>query len=301
MSDFLSAGAPAALRNASANFGPPEARYQSTSGGSYNYQWAEVAWFLKPSINPSTGQQDTTAADPTAPTATPVPLYTLYRRQRLAVPDNSLVTPALPATPANLAACLELSCWTDKDGNLYFNSPMDLTVPGRRFGGGKPTQFTTIATELRALGQSNPTLAGADIQLTDVVSFDVRVLAQGILILPNQPPPIDRFVTLYEPPFTRVTGGIIGLVSGYIYTNSLGLPPAAKAFDTWTSVHDSLNDYSLWYQSGHPTSMPLLASEMLLTPVILGRGPIIQALQISIRIWDAKTNQTRQVTIIQAM
>jgi hypothetical protein len=30
-------------------------------------------------------------------------------------------------------------------------------------------------------------------------------------------------------------------------------------------------------------------------------NPIILALQISIRIWDAKTNQARQVTIMQAM
>src|SRR5579875_174728 len=136
MGDFFSASAAGggALLSTIQTFGPPESRYQLTSGGSYNYQWAEVAWFLQPQINPTTGQPDTTAPDPAAGSS-PVPLYTLYRRQRLLVPDNNLVTAGSGGgIPIGQAAnCLELSCWANGT-NLYFNSPVDITVPWRRFG-----------------------------------------------------------------------------------------------------------------------------------------------------------------------
>ncbi len=66
-------------------------------------------------------------------------------------------------------------------------------------------------------------------------------------------------------------------------------------FDTWSSVKDSLQDYSQWNVNGTATSMPLWLGS-LIPP-----APNILAIQISIRIWDSKTNQTRQVTIVQAM
>jgi hypothetical protein len=31
------------------------------------------------------------------------------------------------------------------------------------------------------------------------------------------------------------------------------------------------------------------------------RGPVIKAVQITIRVWDVKTSTTRQITIVQAM
>ncbi len=64
---------------------PWKRRYQ-TSTSTYNYQWAEVTWFLLPQSDPNTNFQDTAGAG--GP-----PLWTLCRNQRLCVPDNSLVPP----------------------------------------------------------------------------------------------------------------------------------------------------------------------------------------------------------------
>jgi prepilin-type N-terminal cleavage/methylation domain-containing protein len=277
LGDFLTANAPQALKDASSFFGPPEARLQSNS---YSYQWAEVAWFLKPSINPATGQQDVTTPDPIT-CAPGVPLYTLYRRQRLAVPDNSLIP---KISESELGNCLDLSCWVH-DKNLYFNNPTDLTVPERRFGGGVPTNFTTLAQDVALLKPKNATaLAGSDIQLTDVVSFDVRVMLELNNFYFYTYSNTEPFVTLFDPSVT------------YFYywgPNPFSIFGSnAMVFDTWSRVVDGLSDYSQWNSYGQSTSMPLFDG--------FSGGPVIVALQITLRIWDAKTNQTRQVTIVQA-
>jgi hypothetical protein len=280
LGDFLTAGAPPQLLTSSPSFGPVEARLQSSA---YSYQWAEVAWFLKPSINPATGQQDVTAADPVTGAAG-VPLYTLYRRQRLAVPDNSLVNPPIPV--GQLRDCLELSCWPNGT-SLYFNNPTDLTVPPRRFGGGVPTTFTTLAQDVAVLKPANAAaLAGSDIQLTDVVSFEVRVNNPDFpfFFFFNN---VDPFVTLFDPSlsFFRTGNPLFG---------------NAMVYDTWSTVLDGLSDYSqalqfFFFDFGQQATS-------ITMPMWDGfSGPNVQALQITIRIWDAKTNQTRQVTIVQAM
>ena len=84
------------------NFGPLESRWQPTTGvvgvTGYSYQWGAVEWFLIPQTNPNAGnQQDMTVTDPETGSA-PVPLYTLYRRQALLVPDNNLVNLATLTT-----------------------------------------------------------------------------------------------------------------------------------------------------------------------------------------------------------
>jgi type II secretory pathway pseudopilin PulG len=277
LGDFLTAPVPAPLLASSGSFGPPEARYQSSS---YNYQWAEVAWFLQPSINPVTGQQDTTAPD--LVTGTPgVPLYTLYRRQRLAVPDNSLVAP-IPYSPATAATLLEISCWQNNN-NFYFNSPTDLTVRERRFGTGIPTNFTTLARDLANLNATNPGLAGSDIQLTDVVSFDVHVMTFETTI--NTFLSADPFTTLFDP-----------FVQFFYFSNNTlfnQLLPGALVFDTWSSVVDGFSDYSQSLQSSPgPQVIPMWSGSS---------APIILGIKVTLRIWDWKTNQTRQVSLVQAM
>jgi prepilin-type N-terminal cleavage/methylation domain-containing protein len=373
MGDFFSASAAGSGNGALSGiqtFGPPEARYQLTSGGSYNYQWAEVAWFLQPQINPATGQQDTTVADPqsidpstkTAP-ALPRPLYTLYRRQCLLVPDNNLVTlgsfPGIAATQPS--GFLEMSCWPDTRGFWHFNNPSDITVPWRRFGMVLPNPITPLppnpmpgalagllyATQLpytppyawsfgpptppvtpppwgswvppngalplsptylpsvTATGQtlyplpSYPTLAqqgsaalaGSDIQLNDVISFDVRIYDPTV---PSND--TDPFVTL----FTAARSYYNGNPAFYNPINPALNPSAPAVFDTWTSINDNdginLTNYSNWSTFGTLTSIPMWKGA---GP--LGTGPSIKAIQITIRLWDYKTNQTRQVTIVQAM
>jgi prepilin-type N-terminal cleavage/methylation domain-containing protein len=295
MGDFLSAGGAGGIllgNLPNGPFGPNEARYLPPAGAtSYNYQWGEVAWFLRPQINPATGQQDTTVNDPNIASAVAVPLYTLYRRQRVGVPDNSLV-PAQPAT--SLAQFLEVSCWAN-GAQIYFSNPIDLTVPLRRFGAGNPTAFTTIAQEL---GTNSNLLAGSDIQLTDVVSFDVRILNTGLIGSPLMAPvPVTppEFVTLFDRSF-----------AGYTYTAPAGIPASAKVFDTWTSINDGLTlppgiGYSQWNLLPAQQTPPNQGTTVPLWNSSIKVGPIIRAIQVSIRIWDSKTNQTRQVTMVQAM
>jgi type II secretory pathway pseudopilin PulG len=268
-------------------FGPTEARYQLPN--TYSFQWAEVAWYLQAQIDPNTGIQDTTSGG--------IPLWTLYRNQRLAVPDNNFVNPAQPST--NLTQFLEASCWPNPLTNtLYFNSPIDLTVPNRRFGmnlaspAGVPTGATTYGLTYPTLAQQigtppPPTLANlvnADIQATDVVSFDVRLLIAGAnLALP------DPTVSLFNPIFVDYQNG----------NPNFSLPTGPRVFDTWSSLSDAYGNYSVWNLPG--TTSPNPHHSIPLWNATTQSGPIIHAIQITIRIWDLKTEQTREVTIMQAM
>jgi type II secretory pathway pseudopilin PulG len=313
LSDFLSAGGGMAALSLTPTgvspyfFGPAEARYQTNAA--YNYQWGEVAWFLQPQIDPQTGVQDV-AVDQTG-LLTPTPLYTLFRRQRLLVPDNTAIPGPVPAT--QMSQFLETSCWNN-GGNIYFNGPIDTTVPARRFGmlraspagipnvPGYPTSmnpypnvgYPSISQQLTALGQSNPALNGSDIQLTDVISFDVRILT------PRVTNGIDPFVTLWQAPFTTLStsGGINNGNPAFFPMLNTG----PMVFDTWSNLEDGLANYSTWNLPGIPGLPNSSPNPHHSIPLWNGTsGPLIQAIQISIRIWDAKTNQSRQVTVVQAM
>jgi hypothetical protein len=182
----------------------------------------------------------------------------------------------VPAQPAaNITNFQEASCWVN-GANLYFNNPIDITDPQRRFGGGTGAYS--------AIPQGQGALSGSDIQVTDVVSFDVRVLVQGMTNIAPDP-----FVTLHSVTPSYYNG------NPAFYNPTANTGPAV--FDTWTSINDGLgNSYAQWNASGQATSIPLWNPNAQ-PPT----GPIILAVQISIRIWDVKTNQTRQVTIVQAM
>lgn len=381
MGNFMSASAAGSgaggnlLMSAIQTFGPPEARYQATSGGAYNFQWGEVAWFLQPQVNPTTLTQDATIADPVAGTPTGLPLFTLYRRLRLLVPDNNLVSLDLvskglpPVIPiGQFANYLEMSCSPDTktaNNTLYFNNPSDITVPWRRFGmvppnptylaypagllygaitpfvgpyppwsvswpavvpltpypwgswvppnpmlpvpptyppyPGIPPQVPTPSYPTLAQQGASALLTGADIQLNDVISFDVRVfITDPITKLPLASNGIDPFVTLFQVPQAYQNNPV------FYNQNTPPLNPSGPnltgpaVFDTWTSLDDGLGTVTnptypvLWDKPFSMLAIPLWNSA-------LRNGPIIKAIQITIRIWDFKTNQTRQVTIVQAM
>ena len=189
------------------------------------------------------------------------------------MPDNNLVQPA--QSIAAISTFQEISCWPNAaTGSIYFNSPIDITDPLRRFWGGA-APYTPIA-------QGQGVLSGSDIQLTDVVSFDVRVLVPGVTsaITPN-----DQFVSLFD----------LSMLTAYPTTNPNYT--TQRVFDTWSSLNDGTpqplgTNFSGWNTAGEATSLPMGCGT---------NGPIIQAIQISLRIWDYKTNQTRQVTVVQAM
>jgi prepilin-type N-terminal cleavage/methylation domain-containing protein len=217
----------------------PDSRYQDTPSA-YNSQWAEVAYFLQPNGSMAGG----------------TPLYSLYRRQRLAVPNNYDLNWGAKRIPSSkFTSYNAMSCSIGKD-SLYFNSPSDLTVPERRVGMIIPDpKSPIIASNYTPIG------TGEDLLLTDVISFTVRVLL-------NQPSSSGNNFTDLPPtaPFGTLVGRNV-------------LAPIG-AFDTWSTVQDDTVNY-------YGTTAPLQIG--------------ISALQITLRVYDMKTQQTRQITIVQDM
>jgi type II secretory pathway pseudopilin PulG len=217
----------------------------------YRGRWFEVAYFLRPA-GITTGSSS-------------VPLYTLYRRQR-GIIDNANAIQNL----TQLATIFpEIAC--QQNGSLVnFWIPDDLNNPIRRFG---VDQTTTLPVDFFVdpitgkkvftypfLGETdNATLQGADLLLSDVISFEVKAW------VPN--------VTTTD--FLDILS-VAGLVSGnpsFYGSNPLFNLAGPMAFDTWAP--------------GASSNAPLTVN--------------ISALKITIRIWDAKTQQARQLSIIQDM
>lgn len=169
---------------------PPDSRYQDT--GTYTSQWAEVAYFLVANGSKTTNG-GTAAAGNT--------LYSLYRRQLLAVWDNTeMKTGGTRATlvtnltnPATAPAYVEISCKPDPPAaptNIYFNTSKSLVFPQRRFAmdptmAGVPYGTTSASPNpYPTLAQPSPftgtylyaPLAGADLILADVLSFNIQVI-----------------------------------------------------------------------------------------------------------------------------
>jgi prepilin-type N-terminal cleavage/methylation domain-containing protein len=235
---------------------PPQDYWDATSSNPndlYNSQWAEVAYFLRPN----------------GTNAGTTPLYTLYRRQLLLVTSaqaTTLNTPATGVLNAQLGFYAGLSCKPGTTGPgggmLVFNSPNDLSykladnnLPRRRRAlwnnwplsmALQPTavpQYPIILENTR-LENTRPwqdMIAGDDIVLNDVISFDVRILRQWSAPTPGQ-----------DFDFVDVGGGV---------------------YDTCLTTQPD---------PAHGTYQ-------------------LMAVQINIRVWDLKTQTTRQVTIVQDM
>jgi hypothetical protein len=234
---------------------PADSRYQDTPNA-YNSQWAEVAYFLLPN----------------GATAGGTPLYGLYRRQRLAVSNNSDLNWGSKRVPLQqISGYDSMSCWPAKPANsLYFNNPTDLTVPERRFG------MSRIPDPKNPGGMilvSNYTklVTGEDLLLTDVISFSVRVLSRDLLNQQSSP----AFLAFLD---------LLPLNTAFGTMEGSALRTPIGAFDTWSNVEDEFNNGLTSYYA---------------KPAPLQIG--INALQITLRVYDLKTQQTRQLTIVQDM
>jgi len=254
---------------------PPQT-FNATQSGTLISLWAEVGWFLTPEFD-SGGQPLLTSG---AGGLAQVPLFTLRRRVRVVVPDdpttltstlNSLnnpgnrvpVTVVVPpsTTPINLwgRRYAEVSCAPDNVNNLpqflWFNTPSDLTNTARQampqslipFGGVIPGSAPP-ATD----GQ--PSWVGDDIVLSDVISFNVRILASNF------------------------NGGAA------LANDFLDVPTANAIFAPVPP-----NPVNPVYNTGN-FSLPSQPPQYL-----------INALEITIRVWDLKTSKSRQITFVQDM
>jgi type II secretory pathway pseudopilin PulG len=281
-----------------------DTRFQETTTSSVSSSWGEVVVFLQAS--------GSLTDDPDNPNAVGLPLYTLYVRPRLLVPDDQVVKAVGPVPNALYGSYAEMSCNCgfqanapfpvstppSAAGGLYFNNPTDVTMPRRRLGqtpgtapqfasGDKVGVYPTLATE-------NGAMAGNDVALANVLSFEVRVLIDR-----NQWAAAGGNAAQY---------GFVPLSHPVIQSFSSGNPafPANTGpyvFDTWSQAKDDWLDYvgagptPLWATQGEPNGfgVPLYQNVN-----IKNGNPNIRlmAVQITIRIWDPNTKQARQSSVV---
>ena len=258
-------------------------RYDFTPGILHS-QWAEIAYFTKANNRTANG----------------TPLMDLYRQQRAILPSNSeanglaisdtMPAPPYPANTSKMPYYENFSCKSNA-GKIYFNSPSDLTMPNYRMASGFP----------------NTLYANSDLLMTDVISFDVRILPDSSL---------NDFSLISSLPYNF-----------YRYNNqnsSAQTPPCI--FDTWTTGNDG-TQYDIGnFNSGvwQPTAWDSTKSPLFPAPNNTGINPAtlipiwnhnrsgmagniftpskglrINAIQVSIRIWDEKSQKAREFKIIQ--
>jgi type II secretory pathway pseudopilin PulG len=272
------------------NYVPPAFDLYTTPDGpepaaTYMSQWAEVAYFLR-----STGQS-----------AGGIPLYALYRRQRLAVPrstssttPNSLNSSNRQAVDANY---FEVSCNPDPKASTkeYFNAAEDLTIPERRFAANpdpnsrglwptnyQPWNYPTLADEMSAATPPNPLVGGDDLLLTNVISFEIKALWDTN----NPPAPLGNGQPKGGVDFQGLdVAGDPNLNQNPVYKTA-----GVYVFDTWSNTLDSTYpNYNTQWNTNPPTPYHIPAKIR------------IRALQITLRVWDLKTKQARQITLVQDM
>jgi len=222
---------------------------------------------------------------------------------------------------------------TGGDGGAFFPVPTGypaLQVPGY------PTfadinYVTGAAPGLYSTAIAYSSLTGADILVNDVVSFEIKLLLNDTNALAGQRingsgattgTGLERFVDLYDSQvyLAQNSQAPIGPLSPLAILQSSNprfnfaltgsqvpnpetggtttMPPYDGSkpcvYDTWSKSNDGTYDYSGWQNQTSPTSKTL--------PLGLGpNGCPILALQITLRIWDRATQQTRQMTLVQPM
>jgi prepilin-type N-terminal cleavage/methylation domain-containing protein len=253
-----------------------------------NSQWYEVAYFLK-----ATGQS-----------AGSTPLFALYRRERVIYPlvpppaaTNALTAAAFAAYPG-----VSVSPYASA-GVSPVNTPgttatppagatTSISEPRRRLGMDGTTLAGVPATLAGVVGPSNWDLAdqpgtpsnqfGDDLLMSDVISFDIKVVLQGSPLGTDYP----AFVDLPPQSITTGAGGTTTAVSS---NNSTFAASSAVVFDTWSSYDSAAygSAASGWNTTGQVASLPLAVR--------------ILAVQVTLRVWDSRTQQARQLAIIQDM
>jgi hypothetical protein len=292
-------------------FGPPA--FRDINNHIYNSQWAEVAYFLVP-----------VSGSFTAPPGS-IPggqqLFNLYRRLQVIVtpPQPAFIndeTAAHNAEPPRVQNSptskkgpyyFEVSCRPDPDCAtprqwLFFNTPEYVTIPERRFGmnqtvgsAGWPPQNDASPPVNGPSNGTSPTyprialdgngegaiLTGADLLLTDVLSCDVQVFMPGINAT--------DFINIPPQGYTPSAH------NNNAYPND-NIPYTGKRiYDTWSKEPTSpgpgafINNYD--YANSDSTFTAAKTAPFNVQHVT--------AVQITLRIWDFKTQKTRQITIIQ--
>lgn len=273
-------------------FGAPDNRFQVAIPGTnppqydrMNSQWVEVCYFLAPLPNANTGTAQ---------------LYALYRQERLVVTtDNSALnwsTGLAPSQPQQISAVYTFNLQPHFSvtynpntstivpptnppwyAPLYFNSPEDLTIPERRSSAG--ISFVYNGSTFTKPGFPSPTDRSNGIRpiFAPVVDAITAKPTGEDLLLPD--------VLSFDVKVLTNVAQTATTPAGEATSAEFGDLPSPYYFDTWSRRKDDVFDYSNATNSPVPT----------------GTTMRILALQITIRVYDAKTRLARQITIIQDM
>ena len=280
--------------------------------------WAEVAYFLGPHNDPRGTLNDaviTPDGYTDGKTGPALPYFNLYRQQRLVLPSYNVAGVTLPGIIQNSQISYE-------NGTPSYNKPLDLTVPWKRSMGNRTNISNTplvggVLTANHYLGKPNSILTSAgmkllplfteyignttintDIIATNVISFDVKLLTD------------DQYD--YE-----TLNTILNRVP-YSLNPAVGYSPSL-VFDTWTTDQGSSTLPVPKYDIGEWNSIPnkwqpsIPASSA--TIPVWGwyqasanpadkkpyKGLNIKAVQISIRVWDQKSNTAKMFVIVQKL
>ena len=230
--------------------------------GSYSSQWAEVLYYLI-----QTGSTE----EPNNPTSTlGTPIFSLYRAQFVMVPD---AVPAPDGTSVNTQfatpaySAVNIDALSKTTFAAMSCNPITVTV-----GATTTTTLTFFSPAVAA--QANATLGNRVIPdlspsaFVPPVLFDPtnnRICAASTLVLPN--------VISFEVQIMRVTG-------------TTGLPDtgfASSNLPNYTGVAGAtygIYDTTRLGVAGYPDTG-------------------LKGIQITLRVWETKTRQTRQATIVQ--
>lgn len=295
-------------------FGRVGARYDLTANQMFSSQWAEVFYFLD-----TDGSQNVPGVNTPGG---PIQTFNLYRRRLLLVPDEFSeatvinVPPPTPfytpppdtnyrtGTPSPAAAYYrdnDVSAFgvdtTNNGPDFYYNTPADVQHPVRRFPYRAARQTSSGARD------------GGDLLLTNVISFDVKVWDPFAYRIPyNSPAPGSgpasgrgAYVDIGSdfnsgsntlPDAASAPGDLLLPVYGYTLNQYLPSPPnpantyPLQYFDTGTIRNDS------------PPAVGPLGP---LGPAAATHAYPFNSIQITIRVFEPKSKQTRQITIIQDM
>lgn len=264
----------------------------------YFSPWAEVAWYMVPTGTTQSPQVPPTLVPPGVPAATPTPLFALYRCQYLVFPNTSTDQPPPLTVPVTVAPNTKgsakpalmspqyfqtFSCIptvapapaAPTTGNIKFFNPSDLAngyyIP--QAGPLPPIQNRAFLpfTELPPAPGSVP--RASTLVLSNVVSFQIEIL----------------------PTFGSAFGDMAVPPMSYVAPDPDA--PGVKA-GPYSIPYDTANFLSTRLPMPKPPYFPNNVAKSIMPPAPTFT---IQGLQITIRIWDPKSQTTRQTTIVQDM
>jgi hypothetical protein len=196
----------------------------------------------------------------------------------------------------------EASAWrTATSGPIPVNGQGMVTAPCRRYGVNANISAGTFQSPIPRMfdqivqigGNVNHPLVASDLMLTDVTDFEVKVLWDAPTPPSGPPPP-----WLSQPPdptnnpdypFDRlpVSNNSAFGTDRVFDTWSQRIPPTAGLDDYGSPIGSPLWNAGYGTGTAGPKTIPIKVR--------------IRAIQIELRIWDVKSKQSRQITIIQDM